>query len=283
MRWLLLIVLALCTQSWSLCVNTIASPTTAYTKATTQDMTKPCISIFQHPESFYKELAQRIWHNESGCSVQKLVWWNEGESFMSLGIGHFLWFSKSCNAPFTQTFTDLLVFIKQHNQKIPDWLEATKEHCPWTERKQVIYGTDYRLQELRDLLQVTTSLQAQFIVDRFEKSSTALLRDTPSSQRSLLKQRIAKLAETPQGLYALIDYVNFKGDGTNTKERYHQQGWGLLQVLNQIDSAVFEINPRAAFVAAAKKLLTQRVAHAPPEHGENRWLAGWINRLHTYL
>lgn len=284
-NWLLRVVLVLYVPHSSLYPKqTIDSPMAAHTKILAPRMpSSPYIRMPEKPESFYKELAQRIWRNESGCSIQKLVWWNEGESFMSLGIGHFLWFPKKCIAPFTPTFVSLLNFMKQHGKKIPDWLEATKEHCPWTDRQQVVDGTDYRLPELRHFLQDTIILQTRFIVDRFEKSSTAILVAVPCKHRSLFKQRIATLAGTPQGLYALIDYVNFKGDGTNKKERYHKKGWGLLQVIAQIDSSAFENNPRAAFVACAKRLLVQRVENAPPERGEKRWLAGWVNRLHTYL
>ena len=28
-----------------------------------------------------------------------------------------------------------------------------------------------------------------------------------------------------------MDYVNFKGEGVSSSERYRGQGWGLLQVL----------------------------------------------------
>ncbi|MBS1986707.1 hypothetical protein JST99_02115 [Candidatus Dependentiae bacterium] len=234
--------------------------------------------------SFYEELAERIWHNESGRSVQKLVWWNDGESFMSLGIGHFLWFPTGRPAPFTQTFPDMLTFMQQKGQQLPTWLGATKSSCPWTDRNQVINNThDLQLQELRDFLQSTITLQADFIAHRFEESCLLLVDSVPARQRSLLKKRIGTLASTPQGLYALIDYVNFKGDGTNKQERYLNKGWGLLQVISLIDAAAFDKNPRAAFVAAAEKVLKQRVEHAPPARHEERWLAGWINRIHTYL
>ncbi len=237
----------------------------------------------QH-EPFYKELAERIWRNESGRSVQKLVWWNEGESFMSLGIGHFLWFPKGCTAPFTQTFPDMLTFMQQNGQQLPAWLGAMASYCPWTDRHQVINNTnDMHLQELRDFLQATIALQADFIAHRFEKSCLLLIDATPPKQQLRLKKRINRLASTPQGLYALIDYVNFKGDGTNKQERYHGKGWGLLQVVSLIDEAAFDKNPRAAFVAAAEKVLKQRVENSPPARNEKRWLAGWINRVHTYL
>ena len=38
-----------------------------------------------------------------------------------------------------------------------------------------------------------------------------------------------------------------------------------------------------AFVSAASNVLSTRVANAPPQRNEQRWLAGWQNRLQTYL
>jgi hypothetical protein len=77
----------------------------------------------------------------------------------------------------------------------------------------------------------------------------------------------------------LMDYVNFKGEGVSPSERYRGQGWGLLQVLETMPATGPAI---PAFVEAADKVLTRRVANSPPARGEARWLAGWRNRLETY-
>jgi hypothetical protein len=36
------------------------------------------------------------------------------------------------------------------------------------------------------------------------------------------------------------------------------------------------------FSRAADKVLTRRVQNSPPERGEQRWLAGWRNRVRSY-
>jgi hypothetical protein len=41
--------------------------------------------------------------------------------------------------------------------------------------------------------------------------------------------------------------------------------------------------PLASFVESAKNMLTLRVANAPEDRQEQRWLKGWQNRLDTYL
>ena len=74
--------------------------------------------------------------------------------------------------------------------------------------------------------------------------------------------------------------MNFKGEGTAPTERYRGVGWGLLQVLEAMADEPGEA--RAAFADAAGAVLTRRVALAPPERGETRWLEGWLQRLATY-
>jgi hypothetical protein len=88
-------------------------------------------------------------------------------------------------------------------------------------------------------------------------------------------------AEPPYGLYALIDYVHFKGEGTKDSERYQGEGWGLLQVLQRMPAA--SATPLPDFVASARDVLAKRVALAPSARNEQRWLNGWHARLATYL
>ena len=80
----------------------------------------------------------------------------------------------------------------------------------------------------------------------------------------------------------MIDYVNFKGDGSLTTERYNGVGWGLLQVLAGMRDAAAGPPAAIEFAASAKRVLTRRIATSPPTRGEQRWLAGWHNRCDTY-
>jgi hypothetical protein len=88
---------------------------------------------------------------------------------------------------------------------------------------------------------------------------------------------------TPEGTFCLIDYVNFKGEGTNAKERYKGQGWGLLQVLQAMgESPSSHTAWNVQFSEAAKRVLSRRVANAPPERNERQWLKGWHSRCESY-
>ncbi|HRN78188.1 MAG TPA: hypothetical protein PLU71_03035 [Candidatus Dependentiae bacterium] len=226
------------------------------------------------------QIGKRIWHNECNGSIDGLTFWNKAEEFPSMGIGHFIWFPKNCTSPYTQTFPDLISFFKKNNITLPAWL-ATAKHCPWSSRQEFLAALDHPdLCELRTLLANTVDIQAQFIIQRLEQSLPILLQATPKNKRAAIKKQFNRVAQSSNGLYALIDYINFKGDGTNKKERYKEQGWGLLQVLEHMNTQTQNIDPLIAFQNAARTLLTQRV-HNGPQH-EKQFLQGWLNRINTY-
>jgi hypothetical protein len=108
-----------------------------------------------------------------------------------------------------------------------------------------------------------------------------ILREAPSERRGVIRDRFSRLSSSPEGLFALIDYVNFKGEGTKPTERYRGEGWGLLQVLDDMtdDPGTDAVDD---FVQSASRVLERRVRNSPAERGEKRWLAGWLSRLNSY-
>ena len=94
-----------------------------------------------------------------------------------------------------------------------------------------------------------------------------------------VRENFYHVAMQNNGVYALVDYVNFKGEGISPKERYKNLGWGLAQVLENMDTN--NKNVMQAFVNSAERMLSRRVANAPRD--ESRWLPGWRKRLNTYL
>ena len=93
--------------------------------------------------------------------------------------------------------------------------------------------------------------------------------------------RLARLVATPGGTYALMDYVNFKGEGLSPSEQYRGEGWGLLQVLLAMEPEPGG-STRDAFREAAGRVLTRRAANADNDIERERWLPGWLKRLETY-
>lgn len=229
-------------------------------------------------------LADRVFANECNRDFNCLTSWNEGEDFPSLGIGHFIWYKAQQNERFEETFPSLLSFYKTHGYELPDWLQALESpDSPWQNREQFLNDLDsQRMQQLREFLGSTTELQVLFIVERLHDSTADLFRELEPSVRHSVQTSFYQIAnsQTPYGMYALIDYVHFKGTGIAPSERYRGEGWGLLQVLLELQGSAGNLED---FVAAATRVLERRVANAPSYRDEERWIAGWRNRLQTYL
>jgi hypothetical protein len=231
-------------------------------------------------EAELESIGRRVWKNECDGTRDGLTAWNEGEAFASLGIGHFIWYPKGDKGPFEESFPKVLRFFVESGIKLPNWLQ-TDEPCPWSTR--AAFQADFhspRMNELRDLLASTTPLQSRFLARRLEQALPKMLADASAGDRENVQRQFSRMQASGAGTFALIDYVNFKGEGTNPTERYKGEGWGLLQVLEGMHGNGPEA-PRE-FGASAAAVLTRRVQNSPPERGEHRWLAGWKSRVSAY-
>src|SRR5438034_10290197 len=105
-----------------------------------------------------------------------------------------------------------------------------------------------------------------------------MLDEAAPAERANVQQQFERMARTPRGCFALVDYVNFKGEGVLHTERYQGQGWGLLQVLEAMHGTS---DARAVdeFVRAAKATLIRRVHNAPAERHASRWVPGRLRRV----
>lgn len=229
-----------------------------------------------------QELGDRIWKNECAGKIEGLTSWNEGEDFASLGIGHFIWFpSNTKKKNFQETFPALLTFMIQCGVTPPKGITET-EGCPWRNRKHFMNNLESsKMKALRKFLVDTRTLQALFIAKRLEEALPKMTAKLELTEKRRVEKHFYALAKTSKGLYALIDYLNFKGEGTSASENYRGHGWGLLQVLQRIPANT--IRPVDDFVASAKELLAERVKNAPHGANEQRWTKGWNARLSTYL
>jgi hypothetical protein len=227
-----------------------------------------------------ESIGKKIWRNECAGTKDGLTSWNKGEDFPSLGIGHFIWYPAGKRGPFKESFPGLIDFLQSQGVRLPEWLVAAKA-CPWPDRAS--FMADFngaKLTGLRDLLTSTVGQQARYAALRLEAALPKMLEAAPAAERDQIRTEFYRVANSPGGLYALMDYVNFKGEGTSSTERYQGEGWGLLQVLAGMSESG---SPTAAFSKSADRVLTRRVELSPPARGEKRWLPGWRNRLATYV
>lgn len=229
-------------------------------------------------EAELERIGRRVWQNESGGTRDGLTSWNAGENFASLGIGHFIWYPKGARGPFEESFPRLVEFLAKNGTEVPSWLRGD---CPWQTRAE--FQADFRnarINELRDLLASTVSQQSRFLAQRMEAALPKMLNEAPAADRDNLRAQFQRLAATGAGTFALIDYVNFKGEGTKDTERYKGEGWGLLQVLAGMRGS--GPGAPAEFSRSAATILERRVQNSPPARNEARWLPGWKNRVSSY-
>jgi hypothetical protein len=226
-----------------------------------------------------QRIGRRIWQNECGGTISGLTSWNVGENFASLGIGHFIWYPKGERGPFDESFPKLVSFVSAHGAKLPPFLLPRHDSfCPWNSRAEFQEAIDSpKMKQLRQFLVDTIELQAQFLIIRLQEALPKMM--SLAADRENLQRQFDRVASTGQGCYALVDYVNFKGEGTLPTERYQGQGWGLLQVLENMHGTQSALDE---FSASAKTILRRRVANSPPERGEARWLPGWLARVDGY-
>jgi hypothetical protein len=226
-------------------------------------------------------LADKVWRNESGGNFDKILWWNRGEDFASVGLGHFIWYPRGVDGPFHESFPDLLDYFSSRSVPMPEWLAPdTARDCPWTTREEFFDRRNGpEATQLRHLLIDTMALQATFMLARLESALDLIVAVLPADQVSAMESRFCALLATPAGRYAIVDYVNFKGEGIETEERYDGQGWGLKQVLQDMHG---ELPANEDFAAAARRVLERRVRNAPAERREERWLPGWLGRVESY-
>ncbi|MDD5405791.1 MAG: hypothetical protein PHE73_02475 [Sulfurovaceae bacterium] len=235
-------------------------------------------------------IAQKVSKNEILGRDIYLVHWNDGEDFASLGIGHFIWFPAGHTEKFREVFPMVLSYMKDRNISMPSWLTPTTPF-PWNTKKEFYEAktrNDKQYQELFNFLQSTKDIQAGFLVDRLFKALPQILNTIDDPKKAaMIEERFNKIlynrdgSLNEHGAYVLTDYVNFKGEGTLPSERYNNQGWGLLQALENMDPK--ESDRFKAFSDSAKAMLSRRIANSPKARGEERWRIGWNKRLDTYL
>jgi hypothetical protein len=227
-------------------------------------------------------IGRKIWQNECNGTVSGLTSWNAGENFASLGIGHFIWYPADGRGPFEESFPKFRQFAINEHANVPTWLREAAA-CPWNSRAEFLGEENSpRMKELRAFLVRTVDLQARFMVARLQGALMKMLDQAAPSDRENVQAQFQRVAASPNGAYALVDYVNFKGEGTLPTERYHGKGWGLLQVLEGMHGTTTGPVALQEFSRSAAEVLKQRVANSPPERRESRWLPGWLNRVKSY-
>nr|CAA6830904.1 MAG: Unknown protein [uncultured Thiotrichaceae bacterium] len=240
-------------------------------------------SVPQLSRSELRAIGQQIFVNEGGGNMNRLVHWNVGEDFAAMGIGHFTWYPNKRRQRFGNTFPGLLDHMVSKGVQLPAWLkQARHSGAPWRSRSEFLRDKDSpRVKQLQQLLYNTREIQAEYIVSRARRAMPKLVKASSAHQRQNVARNLNAVANTPGGWYALIDYVNFKGEGLGNGG-YKGQSWGLRQVLEEMRPSQPGRQSLHEFADAAMRVLNRRVRNSNPARNEARWLRGWQNRVNTY-
>jgi len=230
-------------------------------------------------------LQKMIFFNECSGKPERMLTWSADEAFPSFGIGHFIWYPRGRKGPYKEFFPEYLAFLEAQKTAIPEWIqELPTREAPWKDREEFLNDlSSERMATLRDFLDRTQGFQAQFIIRRVEGILPRMLATLPEAERPEIELKFKEVSTAPNGMFALIDYVNFKGEGILETERFQGQGWGLLQVLQEMQLPRKEENAVGEFVRAAKKVLEERSQNAPADRNCTQRLCGWQTRIKNYL
>ena len=130
--------------------------------------------------------------------------------------------------------------MRKKNVHLPAWLDQTPIPAnPWTSRAEFRKDVNSpQMRELRQFMLDTVAEQTQFLVARAQGAMEKILKTTPDgTEREHIVIQFTRVIRASENFYPLIDYINFKGEGTNPNEAAmnsetgRSQGWGLKQVL----------------------------------------------------
>jgi hypothetical protein len=230
-------------------------------------------------------IAKRVFKNE--CKVEKdcLLEWGAGEDFLSLGLEHFIWYPPNAPNIFKEGFRSYLQFARQAGERLPVWLDKTPfPPCPWASREEFLNSKgSQQYNDLMDFMLRSKDCQAKYLIENTKRSLKEIVAAAPADQRSRIAKFLSQLTSNAQGLYSIIDYLDFKGAGVGNSDEFKGERWGLLQVLQGMRDVPTSQDALDEFVRSAKMVLTHRVFYAPADRHEEKWLQGWLRRIDTYL
>ncbi|MCB1621937.1 MAG: hypothetical protein KDI44_14515 [Thiothrix sp.] len=229
-------------------------------------------------------VAEKIYKNEIGADENQLVSWNGSENFVSLGIGRFIWYPASRRGAYTETFPALMDYVSAKGVQMPAWLAARRSKgSPWADEAAFNSArNDREMLELRQLMKQTLPLQVGFLNQRLQRAIPEMMRQLPTDERERVMTNYQIMTRSQGGIYPVLDYLQFKGEGTNPRERYNGKGWGLMQVLQGMENVQPGPGALAEFMRSADEVLVTRIANSPADRREARWLNSWQQRLRTY-
>lgn len=282
--------------------------------------------------SFLQKLSEALYKNEADCKNHNLTHWGKNEEFPSLGLPHAIWYGKISSKKYQEQFPELVRYLrknlKESNQQI-SWPALLQKNplspAPWASQAEFVeikkislaienvkessqladikknqaalYKDAYTLFEIRHFLSnpKILQLQAQFVIEKTFLSLHRILaashRESPP-EAQLLYRKIQVLLNSPEGVLAIVDYLNFKGEGLKPSERtpLGKYPWGLktvLEIMPAMDPASADQQTNVQFTQAALCSLQRMAYHSGSADSKDQlqryaWLnGGWKTRIES--
>ncbi|MFZ4116138.1 MAG: hypothetical protein ACOYK6_05380 [Chthoniobacterales bacterium] len=210
-----------------------------------------------------------------------LLSWDE-RGFAYVGVCESIWYPEmpAADKKFVGDWEGFCADLKNRGMEVP---ELTLHSAPWHSQEELdadlanlkksdqeIGNLDQitRKNELNDLLtflkrEDVMKIEYGTLVDRLEKaidpnSEASMLKNLPPAKAEIIKKNFDLVAAindkvgNPLGLYALVDYCNFKGEGVAPAEHYNTQAWGLGEVLFQMEDLCSDISTLNDYIVKLK-------------------------------
>lgn len=213
--------------------------------------------------------------HEYGGDPKGVVMWNKYENFLSLGIGHYLWGRNSGQG---ESFREMIKYVHStgcYRGAYPSVLkfrDGSIGGMPWGSKKSFEASeSSAQVKELKSFLlgKDMQVCQVKFQMNRLQAGLSKMLQKEATNFE--FKKTVNELASSEAGVVAMLDYVNFKGEGLSEKRRGN---WGLFEVLRRasVDPNVRAVNK---FKAAAINVLKNR-------EDWSTYGPGWTKRIVQY-
>lgn len=223
-----------------------------------------------------KQVAELVYKNETGGNPQYLMFWSAKEPFPSLGIGHFIWFPANYNSSFGNTLPLLIDFYKSKNIKVPKLLQ--QYNAPWNSKQEFETYKQNNPDEVAEIIKFfekTKHIQVEYMFNRIINSFNNIVQT--SSNKSKVIFQFNRIISQKNGIYLLVDYTNFKGEGATENSIS-----GLRNVLENMKGVKQDATVYYDFANSCKDVLINRV-YLSNNYSETKFLQGWAKRCNSYI
>lgn len=228
-----------------------------------------------------EKLIDKIQANETGGKQENLIIRNNKEAVCSLGIGHFTWYPKAVTEKkFKETFPALLEDLQKTDGVFKDAPDVVlPSACPWSSAEQLQQEKSTEVYR-RIYMGLTSDAGKRVQVNYMVAHANEAIAETILND-DVAAKKINELLSSELGTYAIVDYVNFKGNSA-PGEAYSGFTWGFKTAID-VMSEEGTLKPEVRFQIAVETLLEMRVEEANKlGKDESSFLAGWLKRVDTY-